>query len=274
MSCCSAVGPSAPVRRALVVAGLDPSAGAGLLIDAFVLARLDFAPSVAATVITAQNSATFIEARPVAADLLGSQIDAVVAEGRFECIKVGAVGSSENALLLARILPKMGCPVVVDPVLMSSSGGWLIGGDLEAIERLCSAATVVTPNADEAARLAGVESVPDVATASEIGRRLALRWGNRVVITGVRHPDSEYAVDVVCASDSAEGITHRLLSDAGDARGTGCMFASGLAAALGSGRSLPEAVVDAQSTVLELLRMTHALGVGRQQVDLRAISRS
>lgn len=256
-----------------MIAGLDPSAGAGLLLDAFVFARLGFAPCVSATVITAQNSATFFDARPVSADLLGSQIEAVLVEGPFTCVKVGAVGSAANARLLAQILPEMGAPIVVDPVLLSSSGGWLVDGDIEAIEVLCASATVITPNADEAALLAGTQSISDVSSAGDLGRMLSQRWGADVVVTGIRPPDTDYAVDVVCTCDSAEGFTHQLLPDAGDARGTGCMFASTLAAALGGGRTVHEATVEAQTMVLELLQLARAHGAGRKQVDLRAVLR-
>jgi hydroxymethylpyrimidine/phosphomethylpyrimidine kinase len=246
------------------------------VLDAFVLARLGYAPSTVATTLTAQNSAAFCRAIPVEAGLLADQIGAVLAEGPLACVKVGAVGSAQNARLLGSLLGKLGAPVVVDPVLASSSGGDLVGSaDVAALDALCSAATVATPNAEEAARLAGIGDARDLATAQEAGGVLARRWCCRVVVTGVasasaveRDPD---AVDVLCTKDSVELLAHSLVPDIGDVRGTGCMFSSCLAAGLGAGLSVRDAVIGAQREVADLLRMAVQLGRGRMQIDLGAL---
>jgi hydroxymethylpyrimidine/phosphomethylpyrimidine kinase len=261
--------------RALVIAGLDPSGGAGLVLDAFVLARLGYAPSTVATTLTAQNSLTFRQAVPVAPGLLADQIEAVLAEGPVGCVKVGAAGSAENARLLGSLLRELAAPMVVDPVLASSSGGDLVGAaEVAALDALCSAATVVTPNAEEAALLAGSGDARELAAVREAGGVLARRWGCAVVVTGVAGAggasgvELAEAVDVLCVGDAVELLAHPLVPDVGDVRGTGCMFSTALAAGLGAGASLREAVIGAQREVADLLGAAAQVGRGRMQVDL------
>lgn len=258
--------------RALVIAGLDPSGGAGLLLDTFVLARFGFAPAVVATTLTAQDSADFHRAVPVDSDLVAEQIEAVCAEGPFACVKVGAVGSTRNARLLGSLLHRIGAPIVVDPVLVSSSGGSLLEGENgHALDALCSIATVVTPNAEEAVRLAGTGDADDEVTAREAGGVLAARWRCAVVVTGGAH--GAEAADMLCERDSIELLAHPLVPDVGDVRGTGCMFSTSLAAGLGEGLPVRDAAIGAQRAVEELIHSADRLGRGRMQVDLGALCR-
>lgn len=255
--------------RALIVAGLDPSAGAGLLLDAIVFAWRGYAPSAVATTLTAQNSASFHRAVAVEPDLIADQIEALLAEGPFACVKVGAVGSAENARLLGALLGTLASPVVVDPVLSSSSGGDLVGGaDVAALDALCSAATVVTPNAEEATRLAGAGDPLDPAAVRRAGRVLARRWRTTVLVTGVSGASAPEAVDMLCAEDSTEPLAHALVPGLGDVRGTGCMHSSSLAADLGAGLAVRDAATSAQREVADLLRSAARLGSGRMQIDL------
>lgn len=258
--------------RALVIAGLDPSGGAGLVLDAFVFARSGYAPSTVATMLTAQNSAVFRRAVPVEAGMLADQIEAVHSEGPFACVKVGAVGSAQNARLLGSLLPDLDAPVVVDPVLGSSSGGDFVdGAELAALDVLCSTATVATPNAEEAGRLAGTGDGRDLTAAEEAGSVLARRWRCTVVVTGVAPAlaceRGSHAVDVLCTVDSVERLAHPLVADTGDVRGTGCMFSACLAVGLGAGLSVRDAVIGAQHGVADLLGAAAQLGHGSMQID-------
>jgi hydroxymethylpyrimidine/phosphomethylpyrimidine kinase len=224
------------------------------------------------TTVTAQNSLAFRRAVPVARDLLADQIAVVLAEGSFACVKVGAVGSAENAQFLGSVLGEIAVPVVVDPVLASSSGGNLIAdAEVAALDALCSAATVVTPNAAEAMRLAGTGNACGLAAAQDAGKVLAARWDCTVVVTGVACASGTEAVDVLCVGGSVELLVHPLVPDIGDVRGTGCMFSACLAAGLGAGSCMLEAVIGAQREVADLLGAAAQLGRGRMQIDLGAL---
>jgi hydroxymethylpyrimidine/phosphomethylpyrimidine kinase len=261
--------PAAVPPRALAIGGLDPSAGAGVLLDAFVMARLGYQPAAVAATVTAQNSAEFLGQWPVAPDALLAQLDAVAAEGPIACAKIGALGSAENALTLAEWLAQAGVPVVVfDPVLVSSSGGELLGGSLEAVDAVARVATVVTPNAEEAARLA-----PSASDAEKAATVLAERWACDVVVTGLPGSDAARAVDLAATPGGAtQRVEHGLVPGVGDVRGTGCMFASALACALADGRELGDALAAAQASMRGLLGEARPIGRGRWQVDLAAVA--
>lgn len=266
--------------RALVVGGLDPSCGAGIVLDAFVLAALGFAPAAVTTVVTAQNSARFLEASPVDPELLSKQLEAA-AETPFAFVKAGALGSAANARALAKFLAasprahREYAPLVVDPVLASSSGGELLSPtDIAAYDDLCPLATIITPNAEEATLLSG-QPVRDVSEAEEAAGSLASRWGCAVVVTGLRRssasPDADEVIDVLVYGDRAARLSHPLVPGAGDVRGTGCAFACALAASLARDSSLPNAVRDAQHLVTMMVAGAQQLGTGRRQADLAAL---
>lgn len=270
---------SAAVTRALVVGGLDPSCGAGVVLDAFVFASLGVAPVTVAATVTAQGSATFLASRPVDSVLFRQQLDAV-AEAPFSCVKTGAMGSAQNlreltGFLLALRRVGFAPPTVVDPVLTSSSGGELFPADDNGVyDELCRIASVVTPNAEEAARLSGVPA-NGLAGAAAAARALACRWGCVVVVTGVRSGDGRRelseVVDVLCDGERVEELGHPFVSGADGVRGTGCVFASAVAASLAGGDGLAAAVRAAQRAVASVVANARGHGAGRPQADLAAL---
>jgi hydroxymethylpyrimidine/phosphomethylpyrimidine kinase len=264
-------GVSAPTAtpRALVVGGLDPSAGAGVLLDAFVMARLGYQPAVAVTTVTAQNSAEFAGAWPVEPETLIAQLDAVLAEGTFSCVKVGALGSDVLALALAKWLARADLPVVVfDPVLASSSGGPLVVSATHAVDFVARVSSVITPNAQEAMQLSGA---PDVHSAAH---SLGRRHGIVVVVTGLAGSTSTEAVDVLWEGDRLEELPHPLVAGVGDVRGTGCILSSALACHIANGLSVAEGLTAAHATVHDLLGRARPVGQGRWQLDLTHLVRA
>lgn len=264
----------AATQRALAVGGLDPSAGAGVLLDAFVMARLGYQSAVAVTTVTAQNSASFAGTWPVEPDALIAQLDAVLAEGRFACVKVGALGSYALALVLGEWLARADMPVVVsDPVLASSSGGSLVDGGQRAVDAIARVSTVITPNAAEAGQLAGVVSIADEYAAIAAAETLAARYDAAVCVTGLVGRSPAEAVDVLLhVNGSVERVPHPLVAGVGDVRGTGCMFSSALACHLADGLPPREALSAAHRTVRELLAHARPVGRGRWQVDLASVA--
>ncbi len=297
MSADEAARPTAAASpRALVIGGLDPSAGAGVLLDAAVVARLGFQPAVVVTTVTAQNSAEFLGNWPVEVEVLVAQLEALAAEGTFACAKIGALGSDRLAHALADWLASAAIPhVVLDPVLASSSGGALVDAASSAVEAVASVATVVTPNADETcelwggctqlARDVGLEPGPSLKSqvmsragmpsvfAASAGRALASRWDCAVVTTGLPSGAPDVAIDVLVEPGAEpQSVRHSLMQGVGDVRGTGCVLASSLACHLALGMSTPEALAAAQADVHELLGDARAIGVGRWQIDLARLA--
>ncbi|MCL5887923.1 MAG: hydroxymethylpyrimidine/phosphomethylpyrimidine kinase, partial [Actinobacteria bacterium] len=248
------------LRRALLIGGLDPSAGAGIIADAFVAARLGFAPCCVATTVTAQNSRAFLAAEPVSPGLLRAQLDAIAEDGPIDCVKIGAVASAEHAdvirgfLLLAKI-----SPVVLDPVLASTSGGALFAGEPSDLFALAARCDLVTPNQQEAAAMLG-RGIASPAEAQQACLELAAALHTRVLITGVRL-DASLSADVLGTPEGVlEVLEHPHFAEIGDPRGTGCAFATTIALNLClHAEAGPEAAIrEAQRVLLERLRLQHS----------------
>jgi len=257
------------MRRALLIGGVDPSAGAGLLVDAFVASRLGFSPMCAATVITAQNSHRFYTSEPVASKMLRDQLQAISEDSSIACTKIGALGSHENAETTLRFLQEHEAgPVVLDPVLASSSGGSLLSCALEKLQPLMSACDLITPNASEAATLVSREIIT-LHDAENAALELSARYGTSVLVTGVSQ--GECAADALATRGRVEVLLHPLIKEAGDPRGTGCAFSTAIAINLCLSDDLTVAIRSAQSLLLELVSRSAALGQGRRQFDFTFI---
>lgn len=239
----------------LVIAGSDSSGGAGLARDVRTLARFGTQVMCAVTAVTVQSDSQVTAVHLVPPDTVRAQIDAALATGRVGAIKIGMLGTRAIALTVAACLPpREQVPIVLDPVLASSSGGALLdAGGREALrENLVPRATLVTPNIPEAAALLGAER----ATTEEELLRQAHAWlalGPAAVLIKGGHGSASEAVDLlVCAGRSPR----RLVASrtAKTQRGTGCALASGIAAGLAAGLELGDACARAKHHVLELLQ--------------------
>jgi hydroxymethylpyrimidine/phosphomethylpyrimidine kinase len=234
----------------LVVAGLDPTGGAGLAADLTALASVGARGWPVAAALTAQGPKGVRGWSPVPVEMLLAQLDALLdgAPRAPGAVKTGMLGTAAlahalAARLSARDLARV--PLVVDPVLLSSSGALLLdladGSPAEAFGPLLALAGVVTPNLDELEALTGLEVGSDdaaVAAARTLGARAVLVKGG--------HRDGA-PVDLLVERRTVTRITGRRRP--GTARGTGCRLASALAGLLAQGASLEEAVRGAKKVV-------------------------
>jgi len=243
------------------VAGFDPSCGAGIAADLKTFAAHNCYGVAAITALAVQNTQGVSLVQPVTVDLLKEQINALLADGTVRAIKLGMLGSTENAEAVRDLLDSNpSLPSVLDPVLRSSSGAELADSAAFAFVRdhLMRRVSVTTPNMDEASALTGmkIENLEGMRTAA---RKLVESGAKAVVITG-GHLDK--AVDVyfdgtdleIFAADRVK-IEHT--------HGTGCTFASAVAANLALGRQLRDAVMLAKAYVTEAIRKSYPVGPGR-----------
>lgn len=239
----------------LVIAGSDSSGGAGLVQDVRTLTRFGAQVMCAVTAVTVQSDSQVTAVHPVPPDTVRAQIEAALATGRVGAIKIGMLGTRAIALTVAACLPpREQVPIVLDPVLASSSGAALLdAGGREALrEKLVPRATLVTPNIPEAAALLDTEP----ATTEEELLRQAHAWlafGPVAVLIKGGHGSASEAVDLLL---SAGRSPRRLIAPriAKTQRGTGCALASGIAAGLAAGLELGDACAQAKRHVLELLQ--------------------
>jgi hydroxymethylpyrimidine/phosphomethylpyrimidine kinase len=238
----------------LVIAGSDSSGGAGILRDVRVLADFGVDALCAITAVTAQNYHHVVSVHHVPQETVRAQIHAALESRPIAAIKIGMLGTRETVNAVADCLPRHGnIPVVLDPVLISSSGGVLLDEDgREAMRvRLFPVTTVLTPNIPEAASLCGetTAATPDARVAQA---RTLLATGIHAVLLKGGHAEGPEATDLLLTRDEEPVWLCATRIDA-RCRGTGCALASAIAAHLAKGSPVPEACRNAKQKVLSLL---------------------
>jgi hydroxymethylpyrimidine/phosphomethylpyrimidine kinase len=250
-----------PKPLALTIAGSDSGGGAGIQADIKAMeANGVFAASVI-TAVTAQNTKAVTAAFDLPLDIIEAQLDAVADDFAFGAVKTGMLSSSAIIELVARKVREHELrPLVVDPVMISKSGFALLQPDaVEALRRdLLPLATLVTPNVHEAERLTDTEirTRDDAEAAAHAIHAL----GPQAVLVKGGHLEGESdAVDVLFDGADVHAFRSERI-DTPHTHGTGCTYASAIAAWLARGAALPEAVRRAKAYVTEAIR--HGLPIG------------
>lgn len=243
------------------IGSTDPTGVAGIGRDLVVYERLRADGALAVGAVTAQNQRRVAEVYPLPARALRDQLDAIVQERKPKALRIGLLPDSRLIAAVARFLrglrPRV--PVVLDPVIVSSSGHRFLGAaELGALEGLLALATLVTPNAVEAQELTGIR-VRSAADAERAALHLRKR-GCAVLVTG-GHLRGDVVVDVLA---DARGVVHlRAPRIRARMRGTGCTLAAAIAVHLAQGMGLRAAIVRARAFVrreLEAHRPKRAKG--------------
>lgn len=249
------------------VAGTDSGGGAGLAADQRAADAFGVHCCTVVASITAQSTTevTHIEATPP--EVLQAQLDTLAADMTPRVIKTGLLGSAENVRVLARFVDQLRAQrplaLVVDPVLRASTGAALADAELRATYRdlLLPRATVITPNQSEAVALLGEGSPEGIPAQARALRSLGCE---AVVITGgdaaALTPHASLSLDWL-DTPHAQGWLSLPRENTPHNHGTGCTFASALAAALALGWVLADAAVLAKMAATHALR--HARTVGR-----------
>jgi hydroxymethylpyrimidine/phosphomethylpyrimidine kinase len=242
----------------LVIAGSDSSGGAGIARDLNVLADLGIEALCAITAVTAQTHGHVISVHHVPPEIVRTQVRAALESGPVGAIKIGMLGTGATVSAVADSLPRGGTiPIVLDPVLISSSGGVLLNeeGQAEMRARLFPLATVLTPNIPEAASLCGTTPATTRDALLEQARSL-LAMGARSVLLKGGHAEGHEAVDLLYTAQGAAASAAQWLSSKrleARCRGTGCALATAIAAGLASGQSVEDACRDGKEYVLSML---------------------
>jgi hydroxymethylpyrimidine/phosphomethylpyrimidine kinase len=249
---------------ALTVAGSDSGGGAGIQADLRAFAAYGVHGLSALTATTAQNTRAVTDVHRIPGPHLAAQVSAVLADFRIGAVKTGMLGTAATVRVVARALRGRRVPVVVDPVMIASSGAALLApGAVRAIvEELLPLAALLTPNVPEAEALTGVriESVRDMDRACDA----LLARGARAILLKGGHLPGRRVVDVLRTGTQRIAVEHPRLAREG--HGTGCTLASAIAAQLALGRALEPAVRDAIAYVHGAL--AHGIRPGRGRVHV------
>jgi hydroxymethylpyrimidine/phosphomethylpyrimidine kinase len=235
----------------LTFAASDPTGGAGMQADLLTLAALGCHPLSVLTAITVQDTSGVEHLEPVDAALVTRQARRVLGESNVAAFKVSVLASAANVRAVAEIAAAhREVPLILDPVLASGRGDELASDAVLAalLEWLVPRATVITPNTLEAERLGGV-------------RALLARGCAYVLLTGTHEPSAEVSNRLYDASGLVREDRWRRLE--GSYHGSGCTLASAIAAQLAKGRSVPEAVREAQEFTWRALAAGFRSGAGQ-----------
>jgi hydroxymethylpyrimidine/phosphomethylpyrimidine kinase len=253
------------VKTALTIAGSDSGGGAGIQADIKTFSALGVYGTSALAAITAQNTLGVRAIFELPADLVAAQIDAVVEDIGADAVKTGMLGSTPLIEVVADRIRAHGLStLVVDPVMVAKSGDALLHPDAVAAlrERLLPLALVVTPNRPEAEVLTG-RTVGTLEQAREAARALVGLGARNAVVKG-GHAEGP-AIDVLFDGHAFREYSAPRL-DSRHTHGTGCTFASAIAAELAKGADVPEAVARAKAYLTAALEHAPGLGHGHGPV--------
>ena len=250
------------MKKVMTIAGSDSGGGAGVQADLKAFAANGVHGTSAITAITAQNTLSVNDVLALPPELVASQIDAIVEDIGADAVKTGMLANAAIARTAAeRIRAHALGPVVIDPVMVSSTGSRLFADDaVDAIrDLLLPLATLVTPNTREAAVLTGY-AVNTPAEMRQAARHIAQTTGAAAVLVKGGHIEGP-ALDVLFDGSGFIEFTEERI-DTTSNHGTGCTLASSIAANLAKGEDLPIAVANAKAYVTSAMRAAVPIGKG------------
>jgi len=240
------------VSVALTIAGSDSSAGAGIQADLKTFGTLGVYGLTAITCVVAETPGVVAHIEGMSAEIVRAQMEVLLKNFPVAAIKTGLLFSGEIVSVVAQTLREQLVrttpPLVIDPVMVATSGDLLLRDDaVEAYEReLFPLAALVTPNLDEAARLLG-EPIGDLRTMRTAGAKLTEKYGVPVLLKG-GHLSGHDATDLLFAAGDV--VEFSMPFSRGIAtHGTGCTYSAAITAGLARGLPLEGAVRRAKKFV-------------------------
>ena len=250
------------MRTALTIAGSDPSGGAGLQGDLKTFTVHGVYGMAVPTALTVQNTCGVRGVHDVPPAFVAAQLDAVFDDIAVHAAKTGMLSVVPTIEAVADVLERRGVPpLVVDPVMVATSGDALLEDDAVAtlVRRLFPLAAIVTPNLPEAERLSGFE-ISSLAHMERAAQALVAQGARTVLIKG-GHLDGNEIIDLLHERGEFHVFKDRRI-DTPHTHGTGCALAAAIAANLALGRGMPEAVQRSREFVRRGLLLAVEIGKG------------
>ncbi|OIB58306.1 bifunctional hydroxymethylpyrimidine kinase/phosphomethylpyrimidine kinase [Natrialba sp. SSL1] len=256
---------------ALTIAGSDSGGGAGIQADLATMTAHGVFGTSAITAVTAQHTRGVERSFALPVEEVTAQIDAVTGDFAVGAAKTGMLATTELVELVAEKAATFEFPLVVDPVMVATTGDRLLESDAErAYEDLLSEATLATPNADEAEVLTDIE-VTDEESAREAGEAIRDLGVDAVLVKG-GHIPGETVTDLLVTETGTTTFEHPRV-DTAATHGSGCTLAAAIAARLATADDLETAVGGATDFLARAVRYAYDVGEGdgavNHAVDLR-----
>ena len=246
----------------MTIAGSDSSGGAGIQADIKAISALRGFAASTITAVTAQNTLGVSAITPLAPEMIESQAVAVFDDMGVSAVKIGMVHNSEVVEAVARVIEQYRPQYVVcDPVMVATSGAKLIEDSTidTLVTRLFPLSTLITPNLQEAAVLAG-EAIVSVEQMVVAAQRLSHQYSTAVLIKGGHLVDG-IMCDVLCSENKIYTFESQKV-ETKNTHGTGCTLSSAIATLLAHGYSLPSAVSLAKNYVTRAIVAAKDLKLG------------
>jgi hydroxymethylpyrimidine/phosphomethylpyrimidine kinase len=258
--------------RILIIAGSDSGGGAGVQADIKTVTMLGGHAMTAITAITAQNTLGVDDVFPLPSDIVDSQLRSVMRDIGADAIKIGMLGTAELATSVDDFLRwgGIGLPIVLDPVMVATSGDSLNEhGTAAVIREMLSRVTVATPNLPELEILTGA-TIADAEAMERAASALAEQAGCAVLAKG-GHLTGNRLVDVLARPGEPPLRWEDARIDTTSTHGTGCTLSSAIATGLGQGMGLPDAIDRGRKFVRAALRAAPGLGQGHGPMGHQAV---
>jgi hydroxymethylpyrimidine/phosphomethylpyrimidine kinase len=255
------------MQRALTIAGSDSGGGAGIQADLKTFAAFGVYGTSAITAVTAQNTVGVTAVQALPAEIVTAQIEAVASDIGADAVKTGMLATSAIVEAVAAAIEALDLPnVIVDPVMIAKSGDRLLDAEAHAAMHgeLFPRARLITPNIPEAEAFSGL-TIRSLADARDAAKRLHAHGPRAVLVKGGHLPGDE-VVDVLYDGHTLREFRGPRIPGP-NTHGTGCTFASAIAAGLALGLDLERAIADAREYLAGAIAHGPAIGFGHRPLD-------
>ena len=249
------------------IGGSDPSGGAGIQSDVKTFTALEDHCLTIITAITSQNTSTFGKIEPISVGIIEEQIESILSDFKINGIKIGMVYNSQIIKLLNKKLKKIKIPIVIDPVIKSTTGGRLIQNSaIKDFQKfLIPLATVITPNLYEAKILTNEE--PNGKNNPEyLAIKIQKMGAKNIVITGIETNKTKIA-DFIQEKNRSYYLNSGKLAKIN--HGSGCNYSAALLWALANKKKIKESVSFAKQFTYNSIKNSKNLGNGFPITDIQ-----
>ena len=244
----------------LSIGGSDPSSGAGIQSDIKTFSKLNVHGLSVITAITGQNTSNFGMVESVSKNILENQLESVLTDFKIDGIKIGMVYNSEIIKTIHHYLKKTKIPIIVDPVIKSTTGGMLIekSAIVDFKKFIIPLATIITPNKFEAEILTKMK-INSKNTPEKIAKRIQVMGAKNVVITGVEIKNEKIS-DFVLEKNKKYYIVDEEISKIN--RGSGCIHSASVLYSMVKNKNIKKSLEFAKKSTLNSIKNSKKIGKG------------
>jgi len=256
----------------LTIAGFDPYGGAGIQIDTKTIHTLGGYALSAVTAITAQSSGGVKAVEAVSPKMLRMQLQTLLDDMQVDAVKIGMLANTSLVEVVADIIQEYALSnVVLDPILVSSSGTYLLEPDAvkDMVELLFPRADILTPNIPEINRLLDSSYTGNADEVEQMGKSLLALSARAILIKGGHGQDEKNATDYLLEADAKIQSYSTPRVHTSHTHGTGCVLSSAIATYLAKGESLKKSVDLAKAFLYQKLHTSTSICFRYREENLK-----